>query len=315
MRTLSLNQYYKLELYKDKPIENAGSHQHDFYEVFFFVGEEIIYLTQNIKYVVKPGEILLINPYTQHNPLSNKNRSGSYRYVLWLNKNLIERLSNKDIDLSKCFSSPTGIKVIYPSNEQFEEALAILKLLHEEDKRVSKFNESGDSDKSDNIFGKVKNENKVNIRIQGNKLYARDLYAYGLIQSLLVILNRVSPRKSNFLDGSLNKYSLLSSIVIEFIKMNYDQNLKLEDVADRFGMNKFTLNKIIKKESGKTFYKQLSSIRIEKATEMMKSECNITDVAMKIGFEDYSSFYRMFKKLKGLSPSEYQIKLLNDQEL
>ena len=53
----------------------------------------------------------------------------------------------------------------------------------------------------------------------------------------------------------------------------------------------------------------MNNLRMMKAEEiLMKTDKNITEISMELGFTSPSNFTRSFKKFTGLSPSEYRKK-------
>jgi two-component system response regulator YesN len=63
---------------------------------------------------------------------------------------------------------------------------------------------------------------------------------------------------------------------------------------------------IFKTEVGKTFNECLIDYRIERAKELLKdSRYKIYEVSGKVGYKDVKYFSQIFKKITGMSPSEY----------
>lgn len=98
--------------------------------------------------------------------------------------------------------------------------------------------------------------------------------------------------------------------VINIIKTRYDEDLKLEDIAEEIGVHKVYLSRLFKKETGRNYYDFLQSYRIRKA-ELLLGEENLKmyEVAKKAGFNNYDQFAVVFKKVNGTAPTEYKKKL------
>ena len=71
-------------------------------------------------------------------------------------------------------------------------------------------------------------------------------------------------------------------------------------------MSKTCFCKIFKSITGRTFNQFLNTYRVQKAAQMIKNGEQITTVSMLCGYEYFSTFYRNFKEIIGISPSEYQ---------
>lgn len=73
------------------------------------------------------------------------------------------------------------------------------------------------------------------------------------------------------------------------------------------GFSKFYFSRLFKQFTNVSFYKYVNQKRIEKAAEMLtEPNISITNVALSCGFESLSSFIRMFKIVKGCTPTEFR---------
>jgi two-component system response regulator YesN len=92
----------------------------------------------------------------------------------------------------------------------------------------------------------------------------------------------------------------------EFIKGNYNEELHLKDVATAISISPQYLSKIFKDEVGINFIDYLTTVRIEEAKKMLKQEnLSIKEICFRIGYNDPNYFSRLFKKIVGISPTEY----------
>ncbi len=92
-----------------------------------------------------------------------------------------------------------------------------------------------------------------------------------------------------------------------FIDHNFADPINLENIADEANFSKFHFIRLFKKTYAKTPHQYLIKVRIEKAKELLKTDCSIQHVCYAVGFESISSFTELFKKLIKLTPSSYQI--------
>ena len=98
----------------------------------------------------------------------------------------------------------------------------------------------------------------------------------------------------------------LSSEVIAFIEDNYDKDISLTDVADHFHFSMVYMSKLFKKIVGINFKEYLTSIRVERAKQLLIQDWKVQDVALKVGFNNADSFIRMFKIATDISPGKFQ---------
>ena len=81
--------------------------------------------------------------------------------------------------------------------------------------------------------------------------------------------------------------------------------LTLGEVARKCGASMNHLNRILKKQTGRTFHQLLLGERLARARELLDhGELNCTEAALESGFNDSNYFSRIFRKTYGYSPSE-----------
>lgn len=105
------------------------------------------------------------------------------------------------------------------------------------------------------------------------------------------------------------KEESLVKAVTEYMNRNYmDSSFCLNMIADELGISSKYLATVFKKQTGMSVGEYMLSARMVKAAEMMAdSNQTITSIANRVGMENESYFYRMFKKYYGCTPREYAI--------
>ena len=95
--------------------------------------------------------------------------------------------------------------------------------------------------------------------------------------------------------------------ILEFLEKNYsDSNMGLGMTSEEFRISESYLSLIFKEKTGVTFGDYLEKIRIEQACRLLKEGRLIVAVAEQTGYNSVQSFRRAFKRVKGISPSEYR---------
>ena len=104
-----------------------------------------------------------------------------------------------------------------------------------------------------------------------------------------------------------NKEGLYGQRVYHYVEQNFDRQLKLEDVASYFHLNKCYFCSVLKKELGKTFSQIVNEVRVEKSKELLR-EGNLStlSIALSVGFNNQNYFNMTFKKLTGMTPLQYR---------
>jgi YesN/AraC family two-component response regulator len=95
--------------------------------------------------------------------------------------------------------------------------------------------------------------------------------------------------------------------VYDYIEQNYSQRISLKEMADQLNMTTITFSRFMKRRTGKSFVEFLNAYRISVSTRMLiESTKHISEIAYSCGFNNLANFNKIFKKNKGLSPSEYR---------
>ncbi len=102
-----------------------------------------------------------------------------------------------------------------------------------------------------------------------------------------------------------------SSIIIRetknYIDKHYKEDISLQDVASVFGYTDVYFCKIFKQNFGKSFINYLNELRIGKAKALLANPViNIKDISSESGYRDANYFTRVFKRMTGMTPSEYR---------
>ncbi len=92
-----------------------------------------------------------------------------------------------------------------------------------------------------------------------------------------------------------------------FIQENYAHDISLSEAAERVYLNPIYISRIFKEKTGQTFTEYLSNVRIEAAVELLKhSDLYVYEICERVGYHNLKYFYKIFRKMTGLSPSEYR---------
>lgn len=95
--------------------------------------------------------------------------------------------------------------------------------------------------------------------------------------------------------------------VFKYVDEHYAQDIPLEEAAKVSGFSVYHFTRFFKESIGMTFGDFLSRYRIAKAEVLLKNtEHSITEIAFSLGFNSIKTFNRVFKTLKGCSPSSYR---------
>jgi AraC-like DNA-binding protein len=268
------NRHIDLEVYYKSKISDPIIHMHNYYEIYLIVEGEINFFLNNTFYPVKSGDLILIRDNHIHGPKPVENYDVTRGFIQF-SPYYASKFSTEETNLLELFDKNAGI--IHLDEKQFVVIRNIILNMHK--------------------------EHWVPSKIGHNHLM--DAY---FIKLIFEILNYNISEKENKLDNPKND-SLMSDIVREtlnFVRSSLqDPVLSLEMIAEEVSYNKTYLNRIFKEEVGSSIYQYILINRISLAKQLMKEGLPPKECSYACGFNNYSNFFRAFKKHTDISPSDY----------
>lgn len=102
-----------------------------------------------------------------------------------------------------------------------------------------------------------------------------------------------------------NRRLIITSV--QYLKEHYTENITLEDMSRVVYLSPYYFSHLFKKEMGVSFVEYLTSLRIEESKRLLReTPLYISAVAAKVGYSDVNYFSRVFKKMTGMTPSQYR---------
>ncbi len=84
--------------------------------------------------------------------------------------------------------------------------------------------------------------------------------------------------------------------VFEFIELNYDQNIRLKEVAQAVGYSSAYLTDLVRRLTGKTVNNWIIERRMAAAsTLLLETNYSVEEIALKIGYQNINHFYCQFR--------------------
>ena len=136
---------------------------------------------------------------------------------------------------------------------------------------------------------------------------------YSVIE-LLTILHELSNDKdarilcsSTFNNQDNSSESRRVQKVITYLNSNYQNEIRLLDVANHVNMSEVSFSRFMKKRTGKNYIQYLNDLRLGIASRhLVDSSKTISEISFECGFNNLSNFNRIFKKRKGFTPKEFR---------
>lgn len=249
-------------------------HRHDILEVLVFLDGECEFFCEGKTYSLRRGDVVVIPPYAVHKAIV-KSMDNYERIIVSVSEHLMSDFlsSSPSMKENMVYQKTQGSYVLHLHSKNSQD---IISLLQEITHRI-----------------KVGEEN-----------FSFTLH-YLLFQALQIIFDPASnmPNLSN-----KDKLDQRFVSILEYIESHLTElDLSLDNISNYFHLNKYYFSHYFKKNMNLPFYRYVSLKRLSFAVTMIKqNQISIEEIALKCGFPDYSSFYRLFKKEYNLSPKKLQ---------
>ena len=130
------------------------------------------------------------------------------------------------------------------------------------------------------------------------------------ILSRVEICGNVEPDLSSAIfpeeSGNLYRNPLVQKM-LDYLMTHYQNDVTLQDLADLCGINTSYAGQLIKNDTGETFSRYLTRIRMEEAEKLLLNTfTTVAEVARLVGYNDYFYFAKVFKRQTGMTPSAYR---------
>ncbi len=109
------------------------------------------------------------------------------------------------------------------------------------------------------------------------------------------------------IDKEQKEIKIVIDKIIEDIEKNYNKKISLGYYAEEYHYNLTYLSQQFKLYKGMNFIDYLIKVKMDKAKAFMRDKSlNMTAIAYRLGYGDYSHFSKIFKKYEGISPADYR---------
>jgi len=241
-------------------------HIHDTYEIYQALSGNIKYFIEGNCYKLNIGDIIITNTKEVHRP-TTINESVYERRFIQFQPEIFEFFFDNFNPLAIFDSRPKGTHNCFQVNNN------------------STINQ---------LFNRIElcSDDAV------GKLEIKAL----LIQLFIELYKQYDDKK--ILEGQIIDPRILR--VKEDLDNHFTHDFTLDQFSKKHYMDKYYLSHLFKEVTGFTILEYIHSKRIQFAKQLIKENKQMTEVAHLCGFNDYSNFYRAFKKITNYSPKDYK---------
>ena len=268
-----LNDNFKIFHIRDKKDIKFEYHHHDFSKIVILIDGDLTYYIEGKAYILKPWDILFVNKNEIHKPVVNPNKYYE-RIVIWLNPDFMAKYAQGNNNLLKCFE--VAIKNNYNLLRLNMKSIDIIKNLIQDIQNCNNSNEFGSENLKESLF-----------------------------VQLMVLMNRLFLNSDKNRDIEDIQYDKTIEGVLNYINSNLENDLSIDTIASEFFISKYYLMRKFKNQIGSSIHNYVVQKRLILARSLISDGLSMSSVCSRCGFNDYSSFVRAFKKVYGVSPSNY----------
>ena len=151
------------------------------------------------------------------------------------------------------------------------------------------------------------------IQVHRSDAYLRNMHNYALLLEIYAILGEhylttgATAAEMNNLQRQLSGEDAFNR-ALDYLNKSYMDDVTLDSLAAYAGFSRYTLSRMFRQHTGFTFTQYLSQRRVEMAMELLSStRMPVTQVALQCGFNSIATFNRVFREIKGCTPTQYRI--------
>jgi len=110
------------------------------------------------------------------------------------------------------------------------------------------------------------------------------------------------------------KMQAVAERITHYIEIHYTEDISLQDMAEAMNYSEAYFCKLFKQYFDKSFVAYMTDFRMARAKELLANVLiNIKDVGTEVGYKDSNYFAKVFKRVTGMTPSEYRLQMLQNQ--
>ena len=247
-------------------------HGHSSYEIFMLKSEKATFYAEGTIYPMRRNDVMIFNSTELHN-ISFDNSQPYERVVIHFNPVITLPYDSEQYKLLTTFTSRKSGKNNYIPREMLE--------------KTSFFD----------VLSKMEN-------IVSQPADYTDIYLHTLFIQLLIELNNASSL------SDIQDYPRLSNEkirrILSYINDNLTEELSLDLIAEEFFMSKSNLCHLFKNTTGFSVKQYITYRRLALAQQYMADGLSTLDASVAAGFNDYSNFYKTFKKFMCKPPKNFK---------
>lgn len=118
---------------------------------------------------------------------------------------------------------------------------------------------------------------------------------------------RISLFEKEKKNGAMQEEDSTILAIVHYMQENLSEEISLNRLSEKFHLSAQYISQLFKTEVGVNFLTYLTNIRLEHAKKLLLSSAlSIAEISQRSGYNDYRVFTKVFKRVEGVTPSQYR---------
>ncbi|RDC50517.1 helix-turn-helix domain-containing protein, partial [Acinetobacter sp. RIT592] len=127
------------------------------------------------------------------------------------------------------------------------------------------------------------------------------------IDQIQIELKNMIKHRQSKLEETDDSISPIILKLLRNIEKNYSKDLNLKEISETYNINSIYLGQLFQKETGILFSDYLNNFRVNKAKNLLvETSLKAAEIGELVGYANKNYFYRKFKDIVGITPSEWR---------
>ena len=276
--SIIIKKLYTVHYYEFSKEYRFTGERHNFWEFVYVDKGEVTVIADDKNYILKQGSSIFHKPNEWHNILANGVIAPNIAIITF----------ESDSEAMKFFEN----KIIFVGQEQ-------KKLIS---KMVTEYTNGFSSPLNDPYTNQlIRRKEPVFASEQLLKLYLCELLI-NFIRS-----NSINNRKTML---NINLDNSIMNLLLNYMNENISKRIKLQELIRYSGTNRTTIENIFRENFGVGAIDYFIMLKIEYAKKYLReNNYNITQISEILGYSSIHYFSRQFKKITGMTPTEYVLSI------
>lgn len=261
-----LREPFRLFHLADGRREHIEYHYHTFHKIIILLAGKAGYAIEGERYDLSPGDFVLVGRGSIHRPEVAEDAFYE-RMILYITPQYLASLGTEDCDLEECFrQAQDSFRYVY-----HDEGGSRVRQLFETLARTVR---------------------------QGG--YGAALLERAQFLELMVEVNRVC-RGGHQVQAASGDSKVVA--LLQYLNLHLTEELTIDQLSERFYVSKYHMMRRFRRETGYSIHGYVTEKRLLLAQRLLAQGASPSEVGAQVGYQDYSTFSRAYKKQFGRGPS------------